>query len=76
MNWFTGLMVYLMTWWMVLFTVLPWGNRASEKPEPGHEAGAPERPRLWMKIGVTTIIATLIWGIIFYIVESDIITFR
>ncbi len=76
MNWFTGIMVYVIAWWMVLFTVLPWGNRASDNPEPGHETGAPEKPHLWLKMAVTTGIATVLWALIYWVIEADIITFR
>ena len=76
MNWFTGLMVYIIAWWMVLFTVLPWGNRAPEQAEPGHAESAPEKPRLWLKALVTTVIASIIWGVIYWVIEADIITFR
>ena len=76
MNIFTGIMVYVIVWWMVLFTVLPWGNQASENVQPGNVESAPERPRLWLKAGITTAIATLIWGIIYWIIASDLITFR
>ncbi|MGE0652886.1 MAG: DUF1467 family protein [Alphaproteobacteria bacterium] len=76
MNWFTGIMVYIIAWWMVLFTVLPWGNRPPDTTEPGHADSAPERPRLWLKALVTTIIATVIWAAIYWIIEAEIITFR
>ena len=73
---FTGFMVYVIVWWMVLFTVLPFGNRAAEKVQTGNVESAPERPRLWLKAGVTTVIATLIWALIYWIIEADLITFR
>lgn len=76
MNWFTGIMVFVIAWWMVLFTVLPWGNRTPQEVEPGHDDGAPEKPRLWLKALITTIIATLIWGVLYWVIEADIITFR
>lgn len=76
MNWFTGIMVYIIAWWMVLFTVLPWGNRPPDTAEPGHADSAPEKPRLWLKTLVTTVIATFIWAAIYWVIEADIITFR
>ncbi len=76
MNWVTGLMVYVIVWWLVLFTVLPFGNRAPDEVQPGTVESAPERPRLWIKALVTTVIASLIWGVIYWIIASDLITFR
>ena len=69
-------MVYVIVWWMVLFTVLPFGNRAPDTAEPGHVESAPERPRMWIKAGVTTLIATAVWGGIYWIMENDLISFR
>jgi predicted secreted protein len=76
MTLFTGAMVYVIVWWLVLFTVLPFGNRAPETVEPGHAESAPERPRMWIKAAVTTAMATLIWGVIYWIIESDLVSFR
>ena len=76
MNIFTGVMVYVIVWWLVLLTALPFGNRASETAEPGHVESAPEHPRMWIKAGITTAIATLIWGVIYWIIDADMISFR
>lgn len=76
MSLFTGIMVYVIVWWLVLFTVLPFGNRAPEAAEPGHAESAPERPRMWIKAGVTTAMASLIWGMIYWVIEADLISFR
>lgn len=72
----SGLVVYIIVWWLVLFTVLPWGVRVPDEAERGHADSAPERPRLWLKAGITTAIATIVWLGIFYVIESDLITFR
>ena len=76
MTLFTGIMVYVIVWWMVLFTVLPFGNRAPDTVEPGHVESAPERPRMWIKAAVTTVIATAIWCGIYWVMENDLISFR
>ena len=76
MNTFTGIMVYIIVWWLVLLTALPFGNRAPETSEPGHVESAPERPRMWIKAGVTTLVASMIWGMIYWLIESDMVTFR
>ena len=41
MTWFTGILVYVIIWWLVLFMVLPWGVKVPEEPEPGHASSAP-----------------------------------
>ncbi len=76
MNWFTGILVYTMVWCVVFLTVLPFGVRRTENPEPGHEVGAPERPMLWRKVLITSCIAAVISLGIYYVVEQDWISFR
>ena len=74
MNWFTGILVYIIVWWLVLFTVLPWGVRPPVEPKPGHATSAPERPRMWLKAGVTSLIAAAIWAFIYLALENRWIT--
>jgi len=76
MSLFTGIMVYVIVWWLVLLTALPFGNRAPDTVEPGHVESAPERPRMWIKATVTTVMATLIWGVIYWIIDADLVSFR
>ena len=68
MGWVGTGITFIITWWMVFFMALPWGVRRQDDPEPGHEAGAPENPRLWLKVGVTTglafVITVLAWGVV------------
>ena len=78
MNWFAGLVVYLLLWWLILFAVLPWGVRTPEKGEvmPGHADSAPKRPRLWLKAAATTLLAGLIWAAIYWAIAADLFSFR
>lgn len=76
MNWVEGVVVYVLVWWVVVFAVLPWGVRAPNEFVPGQARGAPARPRLWLKAGITTVAAAVIWLIIWGIIWSDLISFR
>jgi predicted secreted protein len=76
MTWFEGLVAFIIIWWMVLFTVLPWGVRIPDNPEKGHATSAPTRPRLWLKLSVATGIEVLLWGIAYWLAASDLISFR
>jgi predicted secreted protein len=77
MNWFTGVVLFLLIWWLTLFAVLPLGVHAVQQPdETSGWRGAPEKPRLWMKVGLTTLIACVIWLAAFALIESDWISFR
>ena len=76
MGWFSGLVVYLIIWWLVIFLVLPFGARPPERVEQGHEPGAPARPMIARKMLITTLVAALLWGLVFALVESDVLSFR
>ncbi len=78
MGWVTGIAVYVVIWWLVIFAVLPWGVRRISDDEVlrGHEGGAPERPRLGLKLAVTTVVAAVLWVIVYLIIESGVISFR
>ncbi|HUI17489.1 MAG TPA: DUF1467 family protein [Alphaproteobacteria bacterium] len=78
MTWFEGLVTFIIIWWLVLFMVLPWGVRipAEGEAEKGHATSAPLRPRLWLKVLVTTGIALVLWGLAFALASSDLISFR
>ena len=76
MDWFTGIVVYLLIWWVALFSVLPWGNHPPDHVLPGTVESAPARPRLLLKFLATTILAAAIWGVVDWLVLSDLISFR
>ena len=61
---------------MVLFAVLPWGVRVPEKPEIGHATSAPERPMLWRKAGITSLISAVLWLAAYALIRSDLIPLR
>jgi predicted secreted protein len=68
MGWATGIAVYILVWWVSLFTVLPFGANRSTDPLPGTVESAPDNPRLLFKFAITTGIAT--------VVKSDVLSFR
>jgi predicted secreted protein len=76
MNWFTGLIVYVLVWWVTLFAVLPLWVAPADPDDLGHAAGAPKRPRLMRKAVVTSLIAAVIWLAIFALVRSPWLSFR
>jgi predicted secreted protein len=76
MNWFTGLIVYVLVWWVTLFAVLPLWIAPAEPGDLGHAAGAPKQPRLGRKALVTTLVAAVIWVAIYALVRSPWLSFR
>ncbi|MGE0630612.1 MAG: DUF1467 family protein [Parvibaculaceae bacterium] len=74
MSIWSGIAVYFIIWWTVLFAVLPWGVRnaheAGETVETGNEPGAPVKPRLLLKALITTVVAAIIFAGVYAIVVS------
>ncbi len=76
MNWFSGIVVFVIIWWCVFFMTLPFGLGIPDKPEKGHATSAPVNPRLWLKAAVTTLIAAALWAVARWLIVSDYISFR
>ena len=80
MNLFSGILVYVIIWWLVFFMSLPIGVRPpheeGKKAKEGHEPGAPTRPLLGIKVLASSAVAGLLWGLLYWVMEADIITLR
>jgi predicted secreted protein len=75
MNIVGAIIAYLLIWWVLLFTVLPWGatsaHEAGEEVLPGNEPSAPMVSRMGRKLLITTVLAIPIWGLYFAAVQYD-----
>ena len=76
MSLYSAILVFVVIWWLVLFAVLPWGISRSETAEPGHAVEAPANPRLPLKFAVTTVIALVLFAAAWWLIQSDLISFR
>jgi len=77
MHWVSGVVLWLLIWWISLFAVLPIGTHPVENADEATGwRGAPERPRLLFKVIVTTIVATVVFLAVFLVIQSDLISFR
>ncbi|XBQ15608.1 MAG: DUF1467 family protein [Oceanicaulis sp.] len=73
----TGIVVYLIVWWMVFFTVLPLrvtGQHETGEVVPGSEPGAPSDPRLKYKLALTSVIAAGLWLVYFVLFEFELVS--
>ena len=77
MGWTLSFVVFALIWWTVLFAVLPLGvqPRAASLEEGGWN-GAPSRPQILRKVVITTVVSVMIFGGIFAIERSDLVSFR
>ena len=65
----TGIIVFLLIWWTSLFAVLPFGHKRDE-------TGKPIFANMRKKFIWTTLVAFIIWAIVFALIESDMVSFR
>ncbi len=52
--------IFILIWWMVLFTVLPFGAKPDPDRKPGEASSAPKSPMLLRKFVITTLIALVL----------------
>lgn len=78
MEWGTGLAVYLVIWWLVLFMVLPFGVSRVDPADlqAGEDPGSPAKPRILLKFAVTTAVAGVVFAVFYFVHESGLISFR
>lgn len=74
----SGLAIYFIIWWLVLFTILPIGahspHEMGEDVERGHAPSSPRAPRLLYKFGLTTLVAGVIFAGVYYARVNNLIT--
>jgi predicted secreted protein len=78
MSFWTGLATYAIIWWLVIFMVLPWGVRRIDPEDLGEldDPGAPQKPRIVLKFAITTVLAGVIFGLVYLVTVSGVISFR
>lgn len=72
-----SLMVISIAWWLAFFMMLPVGVRSQLEDGsivPGSEPSAPTAPRLLRKAAWALVIALLIWGALFSLIEFKLIS--
>ncbi len=75
-----SIIVYVMIWWIIFFSILPTGIQSNketfkEKLE-GIDPGAPKNPRMAKKFLITTLITSIIFLVIYYLVKTDLLNLR
>jgi predicted secreted protein len=76
MTWLAAGVIFVIVWWLVLFMVLPFGARPPDEVEPGMAPSAPARPRMGLKIAITTAIALALTAVILWLLQSGLIQLR
>ena len=70
----SGLVVYILLWWWVFLMTLPFGVKTPEAIETGHATSAPAKPMLLRKAAITTVVAGILFTIVYWVIVSEIIS--
>ncbi|HJM94034.1 MAG: DUF1467 family protein [Alphaproteobacteria bacterium] len=80
MNPVTGILIYVVVWWLVLFMVLPFGVRTVREEGgeviEGGATSAPAKPRVFLKMVITTVISAVLMAAVLFAAEFGWLDFR
>ena len=75
-----SIIVYVLIWWIIFFSILPVGIQSNKEKFKenieGIDPGAPKNPRIAKKFLITTIITSIIFIVIYYLVRFNILNLR
>ena len=66
------IVIFVVIWWLVLFTILPFGVQKDDKIIGGNDPGDPKNPMLKKKIILTSIISFFL-SIVVSILKNEIL---
>ncbi|WP_343314097.1 DUF1467 family protein [Brucella sp. BE17] len=72
MSLISAIAIYFIIWWTTLFALLPVGLRTQAEEGNvtlGTVASAPAKPRIWRAFLRTTIVASLIFALYYYLTQ-------
>ena len=75
-----SIIIYVLIWWIIFFSVLPVGIQSKKvkfkERVDGIDPGAPNNPKIAKKFLITTIITSIIFIVIYYLVKFNILNLR
>ena len=77
MNWFTGVSLFLVIWWISLVAVLPFFTRPVAGPDQRSGwRGTPQQVRITKIAAINTMLAAVIWGVCYWVIVYSSLSFR
>jgi predicted secreted protein len=76
MDWFQTIIVFAVVWWLILFMVLPFGAAPPDEVEPGMATSAPAKPRIGLKLAITTVLAVVVTALVVWLIDSGLVQLR
>lgn len=76
MGWVSGIVVYILIWWVVIFIALPYGNKPIEEGGEEGFSGAPKISNIKQKMIATSLISFVFWLVAFVLIETGVFDFH
>jgi predicted secreted protein len=70
------MIVFAVVWWLILFMVLPFGAAPPDEVEPGMATSAPAKPRIGLKLAITTVLAVAMTALVVWLIDSGLVQLR
>lgn len=70
MGWFSAVVLYIVTWWMVFYIALTIRVKVPEEQSQGHATSAPQKPNIKKRILLTSLVTFIPWGIIVLLISQ------
>ena len=75
-----SIIIYVMIWWIVFFSILPIGIQSNKEifkdTLEGSDPGAPKNPKIAKKFLIATIITSILFIMIYYVVDLGFFNLR
>ena len=75
-----SIIIYVMIWWIIFFSILPVGIQSNKEifkeSIEGADPGAPNNPKMAKKFLITTIITSILFIMIYYLVNAGVLNLR
>jgi len=72
-----SIVIFVIIWWIVFFSLLPIDVIRNKKTQiEGEDPGSPENPKIIKKFIYTTIISSIVFLIIYYLVQYNYLNLR
>lgn len=76
MGWISGIVVFILIWWVVFFMTLPMRIKRNDGDVGGVPAGAPEKPYIKFKLLLTTAVTIFLWVVFYALIETGVLTYE
>jgi len=76
MDFVSGIVVYILLWWWSFLMSLPFGLKVPDEVKSGHASSAPANPFIKQKLIAATVISSVLFVIVYFVIESGLISFE